>query len=213
MTLVPAFLIVAGSIADISMSETLLRPHSVETQISLPPISTATTKLRAVETQKEQRRQTQKLNSANKTNALKRKLASNGGEEDEQDEEEVQQAQADDARGKGKEQVPQAPRRKKGDPLPYGISVSKPNSEVRGHTSYLTFATLLPVGLRHGESAEGGAEGGDAEDDEFAGDDTMGAVLAGLTEEELEVMLGGAGGVAISAGAAGVGASATNSDS
>jgi hypothetical protein len=126
------------------MSETLLRPHSVETQISLPPIGTATTKLRAVEAQKETRRQTQKINSSNKNAALKRKAKGNGGDDDGEEEvDEEEEGPVEKGKGKGKEKKEQEPRRKKGDPIPYGVTVSKPNSEVRGHTSYLTVRLVL----------------------------------------------------------------------
>lgn len=204
------------------MAENLLRPHSVETQVSLPPISTATTKLRAVETQKEARRQTQKQNSAVRNQAVldkKRKaeelgedvVERGGGEEEEEREDrEDDQENNDDTKLKKPQPKPtqQPPRRKKGDPIPYGVMVSKPNSEVRGHTSFLVTASLPPIHLRRStvtiagggigigggdqRGKMGGEDGGKEGVDEFDGDDTMGAVLAGLSEEEL-MALGGAG--------------------
>lgn len=176
---------------DISMTECLMRFHEVTTNVPLPPISSAIDNLREQDAKKEDRRKRQIAIS----DGRKRKLDEVAGLGEE-----------DDTEGTGTDggvggtgtstpdwrQVKQTklPPRKKGGPVPFGTTVSRPVSEARGHTSYLTFATLLPVGLRGGEEEVRAEEGGDAlkipgadkgEDEVF--DDGMDQAIGAMSEE------------------------------
>lgn len=155
------------------MSECLLRHHEVNPQIPLPPIGSVTEKLREQETKKEIRRQHQISTALSKKRKLEEEAASvagspgatgSGGPEGEGEGDgegdelvKVLMDQMDEPR-KLKDGAAQVQRKRRGDPVPFGMNLSKPVVDARGHTSYLTFATLLPVGLRAGDKVEGEEE-------------------------------------------------------
>lgn len=135
------------------MSECLLRFHEVTTNLPLPPIQAAIANLREQDEKKEDRRQRQMALASGR----KRKAGDDGDDDD-----------AADGLGTGtdggagawadlrqQKQQKQPAHKKRGAPVPYGTTLSRPVQEARGHTSYLTFATLLPIGLRGGGDDEG----------------------------------------------------------
>lgn len=126
---------------EIAMFETLLRPHEVH-QLSLQPLTLAVEKLKKLEQKRENKRQHQIARSS------KRKR------------DDLQETDADNVGGKrlrtqesGDEDVsirdiPDAvvdPGQSANQPSPIKLSVSKVSPDVRGHTSYLTFARLVPT--------------------------------------------------------------------
>ncbi|PBK97345.1 tRNA methyltransferase complex GCD14 subunit [Armillaria gallica] len=122
---------------DITMYETLLRPHDVSQIPALPSIDDAAEKLKRAELRREEKR----LKQIAQGQRTKRKRE---GDEEDPDELEVKRAKTDEVTEeisiKSDEilQDLQAPNTNN------KFSVSKVMSEVRGHTSYLTFACLLP---------------------------------------------------------------------
>ncbi len=150
------------------MYETLVRPHQVDILPSLPSIRTALATLPQSEVRREAKRLRQIANSRSS------KVGKRNREEDAEKAEESEvikkRAKTDEAEGAsgtiplagteapqtvhGAEPVavdPSAPISKpsgdttQNDGLSSKISVSKAFPEVRGHTSYLTFAILLPA--------------------------------------------------------------------
>ncbi|SJL07800.1 related to tRNA (adenine(58)-N(1))-methyltransferase catalytic subunit TRM61 [Armillaria ostoyae] len=122
---------------DITMYETLLRPHDVSQIPALPSIDDAAEKLKRAELRREEKR----LKQIAQGQRTKRKRE---GDEEDPDELEVKRAKTDEVTEEisvKSDEIPQdlaAPNTNK------KFSVSKVMSEVRGHTSYLTFACLLP---------------------------------------------------------------------
>ncbi|KAK0202069.1 tRNA methyltransferase complex subunit Cpd1 [Desarmillaria ectypa] len=126
---------------DITMYETLLRPHDVSQIPALPSIHDAAEKLKRAELRREEKR----LKQIAQGQRTKRKREDDSADPDEL---EVKRAKTDDVTEEisvRTDEIPQdlaAPNNK--------FSVSKVMSEVRGHTSYLTFACLLPdISLHH----------------------------------------------------------------
>jgi hypothetical protein len=194
------------------MSECLLRFHEVTTNVPVPPILAAIATLKEQDERKEERRQRQMALAGDR----KRKAEDEGddagaaGTETGAETPDLRQAPAKkDGAGGGKGPT----HKKRGQPVPYGTTLSRPVQEARGHTSYLTFATLLPVGLRGGEGAEAAQEGEaaakalaavekaatttsaaaktSAEEDDMEGfDDGMDEAIGALSEEDLQRLLG-----------------------
>ncbi|KAK0487738.1 tRNA methyltransferase complex subunit Cpd1 [Armillaria novae-zelandiae] len=113
---------------DITMYETLLRPHDLAQIPALPSIDAAADKLKHAE----RRREDKRLLQIAQGQRTKRKR--------QPDDEELspKRAKTEEISVKSDEIPPDLP------PPNNKFSVSKVMSEVRGHTSYLTFACLLP---------------------------------------------------------------------
>ncbi|KAI0763652.1 tRNA methyltransferase complex GCD14 subunit-domain-containing protein [Trametes elegans] len=176
---------------ELTMHETLLRPHQVDAAPALEPVGAVGARLKQSEARREEKRLRQiahaRLGLARRAAATtKRKAADDGDgaqdgkraradggaqdadadadadvemkvspEEQAQDEAEAL-AEAAAAQGRVgdedegvvvhvREQAPEAKEEASPEPLPQKITLSKAFPEVRGHTSYLTFAVLLPA--------------------------------------------------------------------
>lgn len=137
------------------MYETLLRPHDVSSVPLLLPIGDITERLKQAETKREEKRLRQI--AANKRTVIKRKR-----DDDDDDTEETVEEPSGNKRVKIHEDetnfvvateissnvVGPDDMDTLGEAtpslVPSKLSVSKAFSEVRGHTSYLTFACLIP---------------------------------------------------------------------
>ncbi|KZT73957.1 tRNA methyltransferase complex GCD14 subunit [Daedalea quercina L-15889] len=161
--------------SDITMYETLLRPHQVDSVPALPPISQIGEKLKKSEQKREEKRLRQIANS--RAAAGKRKR-SDDADEDDGDRAEgslgkrLKTDDEDDVTQHEDEQSPRTGNQQSGRPVadaaetkgalpenpPRKITISKTFPEVRGHTSYLTFACLLPT-LPVAQTPASGTEG------------------------------------------------------
>lgn len=152
------------------MYETLMRPHQVDVVPPLPTVASIGTQLKEMEARREAKRLRQIANSRSRVGDKRKREETEGAEDSEE-----QTRHADEADGSGKrvkteptceqevdtsgsaqaaslgsgsgqatvpENVVEAPQ---AEPPVSKISVSKAFPEVRGHTSYLTFAVLLPA--------------------------------------------------------------------
>jgi len=136
---------------DITMYETLIRPHQVDTLPSLPSISTISAQLKQAEARRERKRLRQ---IANAQLEKKRKRDDDGavtpddGDLAEKRLKTDDDATADDAALDIDSVIPNVETLVDVVPeentVPGTVNVSKAFPEVRGHTSYLTFAVLLP---------------------------------------------------------------------
>ncbi|TFK87492.1 tRNA methyltransferase complex GCD14 subunit [Polyporus arcularius HHB13444] len=163
---------------EITMYETLLRPHQVESTPPLTPISVVSDRLKQSEARREEKRLRQIANArAGAERRAKRKaeeeaanekdgkrIKSDGEGESDPVPPEVQaqdeRAATDGMRLDGAADVAAASpiRAASSAPVedatttegsePQKITLSKTFAEVRGHTSYLTFAVLLPAAVR-----------------------------------------------------------------
>ncbi len=164
--------------AEITMYETLLRPHQVESTPPLTPISVVSDRLKQSEARREEKRLRQIANArAGAERRAKRKaeeeaanekdgkrIKSDGEGESDPVPPEVQaqdeRAATDGMRLDGAADAAAASpiRAASSAPVedattteesePQKITLSKTFAEVRGHTSYLTFAVLLPAAVR-----------------------------------------------------------------
>ncbi|KAH9931641.1 tRNA methyltransferase complex GCD14 subunit [Epithele typhae] len=145
---------------EITMYESLLRPHHVDAVPALPHVGAASARLKAAEARREEKRlrQIASARAGADRRAEKRKA---GGDGDEQDDDGADGASAvcrprprpyGGGDGGGVEEEEEEPK----------ISVSKTFPEVRGHTSYLTFAVLLPVNVRAAQAGVGHQHGATA---------------------------------------------------
>ncbi|KAK7690127.1 hypothetical protein QCA50_006776 [Cerrena zonata] len=156
---------------DITMYETLMRPHQVDVVPPLPTVTSIGSQLKEMEARREAKRLRQIANSRSRVGD-KRKREDTEGAEDSEGQQTRHADEAADGPGKrvkteqeastadasepaaqaaaslgsglapAPENVVEAPQTE----LPVSkISVSKAFPEVRGHTSYLTFAVLLPA--------------------------------------------------------------------
>lgn len=167
-------------LADISMSETLLRQHEILLNVPLPPIGSAIDKLKDQAIRKESRRLAQIASSRSHhvsstpstsdpldASLVDDSLTTSSTSTKRKDPPSPPASGTSTPTGNGeerssKQQREQEKPRRKGDPVPFGTVLGKPIEAARGHTSYLTFATLLPVGLRGGKEGvveEDGEEG------------------------------------------------------
>ncbi|KAK0243922.1 tRNA methyltransferase complex subunit Cpd1 [Armillaria nabsnona] len=122
---------------DITMYETLLRPHDVSQIPALPSIDDAAEKLKRAELRREEKR----LKQIAQGQRTKRKRE---GDEEVPDELEVKRAKTDEVTEEISVKSDEIPQDLQAPNTNNKFSVSKVMSEVRGHTSYLTFACLLP---------------------------------------------------------------------
>ncbi|CAE6349516.1 unnamed protein product [Rhizoctonia solani] len=143
----------------VTMHETLTKPHDI-CNTPMPTVEDAAIRLRDIETRKEQRRLKQ-IESAARDKKRKRVEANEEGQDNESPKRTKMESRAQD----GEESLPELdppgplstnpspPQPKRGPQtcaVPPAASeeeryiVSKPFGEVRGHTSYLTFAMLVP---------------------------------------------------------------------
>ena len=167
---------------DITMYETLLRPHEVSEVPTLLPIGAVSKKLQQSEQKREEKRLRQ-ISNARARHAEKRKREQNGGPEDNDETGSKRVKTEDETRGDAqgssgpsaqdpasvvaplgaKDEVRDVTMEEITDTLPQPVDpkalasevptpppamtqiVSKVIQEVRGHTSYLTFACLLPA--------------------------------------------------------------------
>ncbi|KAI0726316.1 tRNA methyltransferase complex GCD14 subunit [Fomitopsis betulina] len=152
---------------DITMYETLLRPHQVDAVPALPSISQVSERLK----KSEQKREEKRLRQIAKWRAMaagKRKRP-DGVDDGDGDRAEGSVGKRpktddeDDVMHNEEEQLPRAGDQHPGASAPIGseevalpataaempkkTTISKTFAEVRGHTSYLTFACLLPASL------------------------------------------------------------------
>ncbi|KAI0947086.1 hypothetical protein AcV7_009610 [Taiwanofungus camphoratus] len=156
------------------MYETLIRPHQIDAIPSLVPISEISERLKKAEQRREEKRLRQIANS--RAVATKRKRESTAEADAEagvtgkrpktDDESESKASEHEQPASVAKESDPgptQLLRLDESntssgvdldptpiDPPPTKLSVSKAFPEVRGHTSYLTFACLLPANANAG---------------------------------------------------------------
>ncbi|KII90936.1 hypothetical protein PLICRDRAFT_39516 [Plicaturopsis crispa FD-325 SS-3] len=146
--------------SDITMYETLLRPHEVNQTPPLVSVNEIAEKLKLAEQKREDKRLRQIATSRTRYaegNGSKRKregaaeegedTAENSGNKkartDDEDGESHPQREVVDSTASS--QLPHSSTKSETVPAPPAkINVSKVMSEVRGHTSYLTFARLLP---------------------------------------------------------------------
>ncbi|KAI0373880.1 tRNA methyltransferase complex GCD14 subunit [Pilatotrama ljubarskyi] len=175
---------------NITMYETLLRPHQVDAASPLLPVSAISTKLKHSEARREEKRLRQIANArlGMERRAAKRKAGEGedaegaGGEEKEG--KRVKTESAQQGREGGGEERPspeeqaqdeaealteiraasntQGQDEQSATPEPRKITLSKAFPEVRGHTSYLTFAVLLPLSTATPASQAGGNDGSGA---------------------------------------------------
>lgn len=158
---------------DITMYETLLRPHQVAHLAPLVPIDVIRKKLQVAEVQKEERRLKQIASSRAKRDdaAGKTQDSSNGKQRGKRKRDEIDEGAVEDGEpgpSNVKRMKTQPPKAGETDndfvePVSSGadlqgkansnealatssslLTVTQPIKEVRGHTSYLTFACLLP---------------------------------------------------------------------
>ncbi|KIP08958.1 hypothetical protein PHLGIDRAFT_126677 [Phlebiopsis gigantea 11061_1 CR5-6] len=156
---------------DISMYETLLRPHQVDVVPAPPSVAAVSAQLKRAEARREQKRLRQIAQAHRGTSTAKRKredaedappqpahdapvAAAAAGKRAKTAEGEATPAVATPGL---KEEEPQ-PGEGEGGAGPTKVSLSKAFPEVRGHTSYLTFAVLLPASAyAEAESADASA--------------------------------------------------------
>lgn len=157
------------------MSETLLRQHEILLNVPLPPIGSAIDKLKEQAIRKEARRLSQiaasrahydASNPAPSSSELDSTTAPSAStKRKDPPSPPASGTSTPTGDGPSKQQREQEKPRRKGDPVPFGTVQGKPIEAARGHTSYLTFATLLPVGLR------GGKEGVVEDEEEMEGEE------------------------------------------
>ncbi|CAL1713036.1 unnamed protein product [Somion occarium] len=147
---------------EITMYETLIRPHQVDVTPPLPTVSTIGNQLKEMEARREAKRLRQIANSRSRGDKRKREETEDSAEDQSAEKRHADEVDgsarranavtttSDAGAGPGtdgqnltahvvKEETPES-----GLP-PSKPSVSKAFPEVRGHTSYLTFAILLPA--------------------------------------------------------------------
>ena len=153
---------------DLTMYETLLRPHDVHHVPKLVSINTIIEQVKLHEIKKEQRRLEQVAAADRQRNSRKRKREEDNGraEEDGPDPDlgtgdqkrrrdvdasslptplAVGQVQAEPNTGPEPTSLLSKRKESRLAALATSTPMSRPMPEVRGHTSYLTFATLLPL--------------------------------------------------------------------
>lgn len=205
---------------EITMYETLLRPQEV-VPVTVPPIGQVMQRLMNAEVEAEARRlrQIAKANERNKKRKLETEhIVANVGTETEStgrnphkkpktDEEVASSDGCEDGElvkglsnehSNGKASKPPVTGQSGKTPLPEGtFHVTRPFTEVRGHTSYLTFAVLLPYGCVKSENTQAtqstpsnGARRSVANTQFTEDDPSWDAAVLSLTVEELEAMIG-----------------------
>lgn len=126
------------------MYEVLSRPHEIVTAPSLETISSISSRLRDQEIRKEERRQFQIAN------ARQRKVQQEAAATGQEAEPPAKRPRLDESERKAVRAANPAARPVKEERWPMQVSFPalKPVHEIRGHTSYLTFATLYPKVIR-----------------------------------------------------------------
>ncbi|KAI0769956.1 tRNA methyltransferase complex GCD14 subunit [Fomes fomentarius] len=142
---------------EITMYETLLRPHHVDTAPPLMPISVVGDRLKQSEARREEKRLRQIANARAGAERRASKRKADEGDTLEGEEKEGKRVKADVGAGDGVRVAPEvqaqdereaevaAGAQQAMDTDEGQITLSKTFPEVRGHTSYLTFAVLLPA--------------------------------------------------------------------
>lgn len=192
---------------DITMYETLLRPHQVDAPPPLTPIGEISAKLKSAEARREEKRLRQIANSRAAARRKRKRdgenegveedaeivgkkvKAGDGGEQPAAEQVVLEAAEAEqvaleaaEVEELGAAEVAQATPAAPSDPIsadpvsPAKIGLSKAFPEVRGHTSYLTFACLLPAFV---SAVAGPEEGAPASDTQTA----AGPALSSVAEE------------------------------
>lgn len=194
---------------DLTMYETLLRPHDVHHVPKLVSIDTIIEQVKLHEIKKEQRRLEQVAASDRKRNSRKRKRQEDNdiAEEDGPDPDlgtgdqkrrrdvdasslstplTVAQVQVEPNTGPEPTSSLKTRKESRLAALATSTPMSKPMPEVRGHTSYLTFATLLPLAdVQVGSSMVANVPSVDATST------TLDRLIATIPEENLERALTG----------------------
>ncbi|PCH40266.1 tRNA methyltransferase complex GCD14 subunit [Wolfiporia cocos MD-104 SS10] len=136
---------------DITMYETLSRPHQVDSVPPLAPISEISEKLKRAEQRREEKRLRQIANSRNAAGKRKRSTDAeddqegSAGKKPKKDEEgETIHNDKPEATPSNPDNAPDSETLFDASALPPSVTLSKAFPDVRGHTSYLTFACLLP---------------------------------------------------------------------
>jgi len=155
---------------DIKMYETLIRPHEVTQLPPLRPIRDIGEDLKALALKRENKRQRQIAQSRARHQQPNQDAESSGAAKRKRDMDEEDELQADDTSKRIKtddeeagevevalvpaSDIPVIKQDLHSEPLPASsaspgaaLNVSRSFSEVRGHTSYLTFACLVPEAL------------------------------------------------------------------
>ncbi|KZT11844.1 tRNA methyltransferase complex GCD14 subunit [Laetiporus sulphureus 93-53] len=170
---------------DITMYETLSRPHQVDSVPPPLPISAISAKLKKTEQRREDKRLRQ-IAQSRAAAANKRKRADDaehdsdadpvGGKRPKMDDEEQAPTPSENTLVVSEEELQLAESSlDAAEPLPLTkMSLSKAFPEVRGHTSYLTFACLLPMpqGAPTGETPADTTEETSAVDVNMPAEDT-----------------------------------------
>lgn len=125
------------------MYEVLSRPHEIVTGPSLETVSSVSSRLRDQEIRKEQRRQFQIAN-AKQRKVNEEATASGEAVEPASKRPRLDEAERRAIRAANPAARPVREERWSMQPFP----ALKPVNEIRGHTSYLTFATLYPKAIR-----------------------------------------------------------------
>ncbi|KAI8994158.1 tRNA methyltransferase complex GCD14 subunit-domain-containing protein [Trametes punicea] len=160
---------------EITMYETLLRPHQVDAAPPLEPIGAVSARLKRAEARREEKRLRQIANARlgrARTEGRQWREEKPSPEEQARDEAEAlalaeldaaasrARAQSEAVSQSGASTPGPAPPAAGEDAEPRKITLSKAFPEVRGHTSYLTFAVLLPataIESAHADADAGGA--------------------------------------------------------
>ncbi|GAA6013916.1 hypothetical protein JCM11491_000472 [Sporobolomyces phaffii] len=168
--------------SDITMYETLTRTHDpVPVVPSLKPISSAIDRIKAVEVKKGKRRDMQILEAKRKREDKEKRAREESGEAPPRDAQEADGESTNTKRIKVEEEAEEAmefdeagePEEDESASTPTTSHaaakidkefVLKPSPYTRGHTSYLTFAVLLPLGQEKEGEEEKEAKIGAAED-------------------------------------------------
>jgi len=136
-----------ASFSEVAMYETLIRPLEI-TQSTLPSVDLVAERLKVGEVRKEARRLRQIENA--RSRKRKRGEATDPGDDDDSIDQNGDEGESGHRNGTSSTKANATPQELQ---LPKMV-LSKPLQEVRGHTSYLTFATLLPGTWDGAESGE-----------------------------------------------------------
>jgi tRNA (adenine57-N1/adenine58-N1)-methyltransferase len=137
------------SFTDITMYETLIRPHETS-QVSLKSVREVGEHLKLMAERRETKRQRQiAVSRAAKRKRDEKDLGVEDGSKRVKTKEEEAAAAAAGAESSVVASAVDLPKEPSGDPLirATNLNVSRAFPEVRGHTSYLTFACLVPAVL------------------------------------------------------------------
>lgn len=147
------------------MYETLLRPHEVTQVPALEPVTRIAERLKRAEVRREEKRLRQIANNALLTSNKRKRDAGEAEEEDMVDGDvskrikvEVDEVEDDIAISQEPESIPVPIQEEEERPVAEKMDSSRVLTEVRGHTSYLTFACLVPFASIAGQESTSTSE-------------------------------------------------------